>query len=316
VRIIFTGTSSFGIPILKLLIALQKNIVAVVTQPDRPAGRGKRMLASPIKILASQSGLYLCQPEDINADSAVQEIAGLHPDLIILVAYGQILSSKILQLPTQGCLNIHPSLLPKYKGPAPINWVLIKGEQETGVTFLFMNERIDAGDIILQKRIKILPEENFEQLSIRLAIESANLLEEVLLTIERGEYERFPQPKEKYFYARKINKDDCRIDWHQKAIEIYNLVRGLTPLPGVYTEFKDKRIKISETSLLVKIKINNNLSQQKPGTIVKLNKNGIMVLAGDGNYIVIKKLIPAGSKEMDASGFINGYHVEIGDSFN
>jgi len=316
VRIIFTGTSSFGIPILKLLIALQKNIVAVVTQPDRPAGRGKRMLASPIKILASQSGLYLCQPEDINADSAVQEIAGLYPDLIILVAYGQILSSKILQLPTQGCLNIHPSLLPKYKGPAPINWVLIKGEQETGVTFLFMNERIDAGDIILQKRIKILPEENFEQLSIRLAIESANLLEEVLLTIERGEYERFPQPKEKYFYARKINKDDCRIDWHQKAIEIYNLVRGLTPLPGVYTEFKDKRIKISETSLLVKIKINNNLSQQKPGTIVKLNKNGIMVLAGDGNYIVIKKLIPAGSKEMDASGFINGYHVEIGDSFN
>ena len=315
-RIIFTGTSSFGIPILKLLIALQKNIVAVVTQPDRPAGRGKRMLASPIKILASQSGLYLCQPEDINADSAVQEIAGLHPDLIILVAYGQILSSKILQLPTQGCLNIHPSLLPKYKGPAPINWVLIKGEQETGVTFLFMNERIDAGDIILQKRIKILPEENFEQLSIRLAIESANLLEEVLLTIERGEYERFPQPKEKYFYARKINKDDCRIDWHQKAIEIYNLVRGLTPLPGVYTEFKDKRIKISETSLLVKIKINNNLSQQKPGTIVKLNKNGIMVLAGDGNYIVIKKLIPASSKEMDASGFINGYHVEIGDSFN
>ena len=315
-RIIFTGTSSFGIPILKQLIALQKNIVAVVTQPDRPAGRGKRMLASPIKILASQSGLYLCQPEDINADSAVQEIAGLHPDLIILVAYGQILSSKILQLPTQGCLNIHPSLLPKYKGPAPINWVLIKGEQETGVTFLFMNERIDAGDIILQKRIKILPEENFEQLSIRLAIESANLLEEVLLTIERGEYERFPQPKEKYFYARKINKDDCRIDWHQKAIEIYNLVRGLTPLPGVYTEFKDKRIKISETSLLVKIKINNNLSQQKPGTIVKLNKNGIMVLAGDGNYIVIKKLIPAGSKEMDASGFINGYHVEIGDSFN
>jgi len=316
VRIIFTGTSSFGIPILKLLIALQKNIVAVVTQPDRPAGRGKRMLASPIKILASQSGLYLCQPEDINADSAVQEIAGLHPDLIILVAYGQILSSKILQLPTQGCLNIHPSLLPKYKGPAPINWVLIKGEQETGVTFLFMNERIDAGDIILQKRIKILPEENFEQLSIRLAIESANLLEEVLLTIERGEYERFPQPKEKYFYARKINKDDCRIDWHQKAIEIYNLVRGLTPLPGVYTEFKDKRIKISETSLLEKIKINNNLFQQKPGTIVKLNKNGIMVLAGDGNYIVIKKLIPAGSKEMDASGFINGYHVEIGDSFN
>lgn len=315
-RIIFTGTSSFGIPILKLLIALQKNIVAVVTQPDRPAGRGKRMLASPIKILASQSGLYLCQPEDINADSAVQEIAGLHPDLIILVAYGQILSSKILQLPTQGCLNIHPSLLPKYKGPAPINWVLIKGEQETGVTFLFMNERIDAGDIILQKRIKILPEENFEQLSIRLAIESANLLEEVLLTIERGEYERFPQPKEKYFYARKINKDDCRIDWHQKAIEIYNLVRGLTPLPGVYTEFKDKRIKISETSLLEKIKINNNLFQQKPGTIVKLNKNGIMVLAGDGNYIVIKKLIPAGSKEMDASGFINGYHVEIGDSFN
>ena len=174
-RIIFIGTSSFGVPVLERLIDLKKNIVAGITQPDRSGGRGKKVLPSPIKIKAFQAGLLLFQPENINTDNAIQKIKRLQPDLIILVAYGQILSGKILKIPTLGCLNIHPSLLPKYKGPAPINWTLIKGEEETGITYLFMNEKIDAGDIILQKKITILPEENFEHLSSRLAAESANL---------------------------------------------------------------------------------------------------------------------------------------------
>lgn len=315
-RIIFIGTSSFGVPILERLISLKKNIVAVVTQPDKPGGRGKKVLSSPIKIKASQAGLFLFQPENINTDSAIQEIKRLQPDLIILVAYGQILSGKILEIPTLGCLNIHPSLLPKYKGPAPINWTLIKGEEETGITFLFMNEKIDAGDIILQKKISILPEENFEHLSLRLAAESANLLEEVLSSIESGEYKRFPQQKEKYFYARKICKDDCCIDWNQKAIDIINLVRGLACLPGSFTEFKGRRIKISEASMVKNSDKSVDYSSQKPGTIVELSRIAIMVLAGDRRLVVIKKLIPAGSKEMDASAFINGYHIKVGDTFN
>ncbi len=315
-RIIFIGTSSFGVPILEKLVVLKKNIVAVITQPDRPGGRGKGILSSPIKVLASQLGLNIRQPEDINADHTIQEINCLHPDLIVLVAYGQILSSKILQIPVQGCLNIHPSLLPKYKGPAPINWTLIRGERETGITILFMNEKIDAGDIVLQKRIRILPDENYDQLSSRLAIKSAKLLEEALVAIEKGEYQRFPQPKGKYFYARKINNNDCRIGWNRSAKEIYNLVRGLTSLPGAYTEFQGRRIKICAVSLLEKTALNINSSGQKPGTIVKASKNGIIVLTGDDNFIVIKRLLPAGSKEMDALGFINGYHIKAGDSFN
>ncbi|MFZ2330735.1 MAG: methionyl-tRNA formyltransferase, partial [Atribacterota bacterium] len=316
VRIIFIGTSYFGVSILEKLISLKKDIVAVVTQPDRPGGRGKRLLSSPIKRLANRTGLKLFQPEDINSDSAALEIAMLNPDLIILVAYGQILTGKILQLPTVGCLNIHPSLLPRYRGPAPINWALIKGEKETGITFLFMNEKIDAGDIILQKRINILPEDNYDKLSSRLASESANLLEEVLYSLEKGQYQRIPQQNEKYFYARKINKDDCRIDWNSAAIDVYNLVRGLTTFPGSFTEFKGKRIKISEVSLTEKIELDSNYYSKKPGSIVKLSQAGIMVITGDGNLIALKRLIPAGSKEMDASEFINGYHIKVGDSFN
>ena len=315
-RIIFVGTSSFGVPVLERLISLKKNIVAVVTQPDRPAGRGKKILSSPVKIKASQAGLFLFQPENINTDNAIEEIKRLQPDLIILVAYGQILSGKILAIPTLGCLNIHPSLLPKYKGPAPINWTLIKGEEETGITFLFMNEKIDAGDIIFQKKISILPEENFEQLSSRLAAESANLLEGVLLSIEKGEYKRFPQHEEKYFYARKICKGDCCIDWNQKAIDIVNLVRGLACLPGSFTEFKGRRIKISEANTVENSDRSSNYSHQKPGTIVELGRTAIMVLAGDKKLVAITKLIPAGSKEMDASAFINGYHIKLGDLFN
>ncbi|MBP8718564.1 MAG: methionyl-tRNA formyltransferase [Candidatus Caldatribacteriota bacterium] len=315
-RIIFIGTSSFGVPILRKLISLLENVVAVITQPDRPAGRGKRVKASPIKELASQFGLYLFQPENINADDAIEEIAGLKPDLIILVAYGQILSGKILSIPVYGCLNIHPSLLPKYKGPAPIHWTLIKGEEETGISFLFMNEKIDAGDIICQKKIKILPEENFEQLEERLAEESAEMLEQVLSMIKKGEYQLTPQPKEKCFYARKLTKSDCRIDWGRTGREIFNLTRGLTYLPGAYTEFKGRRIKITKVNLLEKSVAEHNLIQQKPGTIIKVEKEGIQVLTGDNTIIVIKRLVPSGAKEMDVLEFINGYHPQIGDEFN
>jgi methionyl-tRNA formyltransferase len=315
-RIIFIGTSSFGVSILRKLITLPENVVAVITQPDRPAGRGKKVQASPIKELASQLGLYLFQPENINVDNAIKEIARLKPDLIILVAYGQILSAKILNIPAYGCLNIHPSLLPKYKGPAPIHWTLIRGEEETGISFLFINEKIDAGDIIYQKKIKILPEENFEQLEKRLAEESAEMLVEVLPMIKKGEYQLTPQPKEKCFYARKLTKSDCRINWNQNGIEIFNLIRGLTYLPGAYTEFKGRRIKITRVDLLEKLEENYNLDQKKPGTIIKVEKEGIQVLTGDNTLIVIKRLVPSGAREMDALGFINGYHPQIGDAFN
>ena len=314
-RIIFIGTSSFGNPVLKKLVSLKENIVAVITQPDRPSGRGKRIQPSPIKELALEHGLCLFQPENINAERPVQKIKELTPDLIILISYGQILSGGILNIPSQGCLNVHPSLLPKYKGSAPIQWALIHGEEETGITFLFMNEKIDAGDIILQKKIIILPEDNYQELSKRLAIESAEMIKEVLDKIKRRDYKKIPQPREKYFYARKINKSDCRINWDNRGMDIFNLIRGVAIIPGAYTEFKGKRIKITKALLITKEERILDLSGRKPGDIVMVDKGGIQVLTGDNSRVVIKRLILPGSKEMDISQFINGYQIKIGDQF-
>jgi len=318
-KIIFIGTSIFGIPILKKLISLNENVIAIVTQPDRPRGRGKKIKPSPIKEIALEYGLRIIQPENINDNQTIAQFKELKPDLIVLVAYGQILSAEVLGIPRIGCLNIHPSLLPKYKGPAPIQWTLIKGEEETGITFLFMNEKVDAGDIILQKRIKINPEENFKQLSKRLAIKSANMMEKILDKLKKGNYRKISQPDKKLFYARKLDKKDCRIDWNQKGSDIFNLIRGVTDIPGAYTEYKGKKIKITDASLFIlsgdsDIKLTED---KKPGDIVKFSKEGLYIATGiDDELILIKRLIVSGSKEMDVSQFINGYHIKTGDSFD
>ncbi|HKK83789.1 MAG TPA: methionyl-tRNA formyltransferase [Atribacterota bacterium] len=314
-RIIYVGTSSFGIPVLRKLISLGEDVVAVITQPDRPAGRGKKMHPSPIKEVALEYGLQLFQPENINSESAIEKIRKFEPELIILIAYGQIISGEILKIPPRGCLNVHPSLLPYYKGSAPIQWTIIQGEQETGISFLFMNEKIDAGDIILQKKTEIVPDENYQELSERLSIKSAEIMADVLDKIKKGDYKKIPQPRGKYFYARKINKIDCKINWNNRGVDILNLVRGIAYTPCAYTEFKGKRIKITKVFLLEPAEENREISERKPGDIVSVSKEGIQVLAGDHTRIVIKRLILPGSKEMDVSQFINGYQIRVGDSF-
>jgi methionyl-tRNA formyltransferase len=314
-RIIFVGTAAFGIPVLKKIILSREEIVAIITQPDRPAGRGKKIKASPIKEFVLGRNLPILQPENINSEDSIKKIKELAPDLIILIAYGQILSSEVLRIPTYGCLNVHPSLLPHYKGSAPIQWTIIRGEEETGISFLFMNEKIDAGDIILQKKIKILPEENCQQLSERLAEESAKMIPEVLNNVKEGNYDKIPQTHGKYFYARKINKLDCRINWNNRGIDIINLIRGIAYTPCACTEFKGKRIKITQASLIKNIERDQYIDQKNPGDIVGVSKKGILVLAGDGTCVKIKRLILPGSKEMEVSQFINGYSISIGDSF-
>jgi len=311
----FVGTSSFGIPVLKKIISSSEEIIAVITQPDRPAGRGKKLKASPIKEVALECGLNIFQPESINSEDSIKKIKELAPDLIVLIAYGQILSDDVLRIPDNGCLNVHPSLLPYYKGSAPIQWTIIRGERETGISFLFMNEKIDAGDIILQKKIEILPGENCQQLSTRLAEESARIIPEVLDNIRKGNYKKIPQPQGKFFYARKINKTDCKISWDNKGIDIINLIRGIAYIPCACTEFKGKRIKITSASLIENIENSQDISQKKPGDIIEVSKEGIMVLAGDSTCVLIKRLILPGSKEMNVSQFINGYCIKVGDSF-
>lgn len=315
-RIIFVGTSTFGIPVLKKIIVSEEEVVAIITQPDRPAGRGKRIKASPIKELALEYDLPIFQPENINSEDSIKKIKEFAPDLIILIAYGQILSGEVLRIPTYGCLNVHPSSLPYYKGSAPIQWTIIRGEEETGISFLFMNEKIDAGDIILQKKIKILPEENCQQLSERLAEESAKMIPEVLNNIKEGNYNKIPQPQGKYFYARKINKLDCRINWNNRGIDIINLIRGIAYTPCACTEFKGKRIKITQASLIENIERYHSIAQKNPGDIMEVSKEGIVVLTGDRTCVKIKRLILPGSKEMNVSQFINGYSISIEDSFD
>ena len=314
-RIIYIGTSSFGIPVLKKLLSDRENVAAVITQPDRPAGRGRKIQFSPVKEVALAEKLTLYQPPSINSKSAIRQIKSLSPDLILLIAYGQILSREVLGIPALGCLNVHPSLLPKYKGPAPIHWTLIRGETSTGISFLFMNEKIDAGDIILQKKVRIDPDETYQELSSRLATLSSEIISEVLEKIKKGDIQKIPQPRKKYFYARKLTKSDCRIDWTDKGNDIYNLIRGITYIPGAYTEFKGKRIKITRASLREKAGKKQEIGQGKPGEIVDVSKEGIAVLTGDRNRIIIKRLILPGKKEMDVSQFINGYHVQVGDAF-
>jgi methionyl-tRNA formyltransferase len=314
-RIIFVGTSAFGIPVLKKIILLGEQVIAVITQPDRPAGRGKKIKSSPIKEIAMEHDLPIFQPENINSEDSIRKIKRFAPDLIILIAYGQILSGEVLSIPTYGCLNVHPSLLPYYKGSAPIQWTIIRGEEETGISFLFMNEKIDAGDVVLQKKIKILPEENCQQLSKRLAEESAKMIPEVLNNVKKGNYNKIPQTQGKYFYARKINKLDCRINWNNKGIDIINLIRGVAYIPCACTEFKGKIIKITQASLIENADENQFISQKNPGDIVGVSKEGILVLTGDGTCVKIKQLILPGSKEMEVSQFINGYSISIGDSF-
>lgn len=314
-RIIFIGTSLFGIPVLKKLILSGEKIIAVVTQPDRPSGRGKRIQAPPIKEIALANNLALLQPENINDGHVIQKIKELKPDLMILVAYGQILSKEVLDIPTLGCLNIHPSLLPKYRGSAPIQWAIIRGETETGISFLFMNEKIDSGDIIAQKKVEILPEETFRELNQRLASKSAEMIEVILEKIKIGNFQKISQTQERYFYARKLNKMDCRIHWENDAVNIYNLIRGLSPVPGAYTEFKGKKIKIIKAALSKENGITRELDYGKPGYIVNVKKEGLFVLSGDYKQIIVQRLILSGSKEMDVSQFINGYHVNNSDYF-
>lgn len=315
VRIIFVGTAAFGVPVLKKLISLEEEIVTVITQPDRPAGRGKKLQPSPIKEAAMNAGLSLYQPESINSGDSVKKIKELSPDLIVLIAYGQILSRNVLGIPVQGCLNIHPSLLPYYKGSAPVQWTIIRGEKETGISFLFMSEKIDSGDIILQKKVNILPGENYLELSNRLSIQSAEMLPDILDSLKKGNYKKYSQAEGEYFYARKICKDDCRIDWSKTGKDIFNLIRGIAYIPCAYTEFKGKRIKITKASLVTLENTNHIKQSQRPGDIIDVSKKGIQVLTGDDDSIVIKRLILPGSKEMDVSQFINGYKITVEDSF-
>lgn len=234
-RIVFMGTPEFGVPSLKKLHDSGHEIVLVVTQPDRPAGRGRRVSRSAIKRAALDLKLPIAQPESVNADDFVAHLQEIRPDLIVVVAFGQILSEELLGVPSAGSVNLHASLLPRYRGVAPINWVIVKGEAETGVTTMFMARKVDAGEIILTRTTPIGDRETAGELSSRLSAMGAELLAETVELIARGEAPRRKQDPELASYARKLKKSDGEIDWAEPVVRVFDRIRGMTPWPGAYT---------------------------------------------------------------------------------
>lgn len=297
-KILFFGTPDFAVSSLKILIENKYEIVGVVTVPDKERGRGLKPEPSPIKKFASSNNLLVLQPENLKDENFLNQLQALQPDLGIVVAY-RILPRQVYSTPEYGTFNLHASLLPKYRGAAPIQWALINGEKVTGVTTFFLQDKVDTGNIILQKEIPIDDDDNFQTLHDKLAFIGAELVLQTVKLIETGNYQLKLQDDAQATLAPKINKEICRIDWKQPAIKIHNLVRGLSPIPAAFTMLSDKSIKIFRT------KITDEKSSNEPG-IIQIINDEILVNTID-QKISILELQPESRKKMSAKEFLLGY---------
>jgi len=303
-NIVFMGTPAFAVPSLEALIAEGYNVVGVVTQPDRPQGRKKVLTPTPVKEAALRHGLPVLQPHRMRTPEAVEELAALRPDLIVTAAYGQILPKAVLDLPKYGCLNVHGSLLPAYRGGAPIQRSIINGEKETGVTLMYMAEGLDTGDMIEKIVVPIEDEDNSGTMFEKLSLAGAKLLMEQLPLILNGTAKRVPQNDEKASYASNLSREDERIDWTASSLDIFNRVRGLVPFSGAFTLWNDEVFKIWSVA---KPTMTGSASATGvvPGTILELSEQGIEVKTGDGS-VWLTRVQPAGKKAMEAAEFIRG----------
>ena len=317
-KIVFMGTPDFAVPALRVLIRTHE-VKAVVTQPDKPVGRKAQLRPSPVKETALQAGIPVLQPEKIRNDTFIEELKKLAPDVIIVAAYGKIIPKEILDLPPYGCLNIHASLLPKYRGAAPIQWAILDGEPETGITIMQMNEGLDTGDMLAVSRVKILPDETGGSLFDKMAEEGARLLADTLSKLTGGELEPVPQPeKSPTAYARMIRKEDGRIDWKNDAVCIERQIRGLSPWPGTFTAVHQKTCKIWKASLAGEETnsaccgiIQTAAETEEPGTVLAADKRGVFVQTGNG-ILCITELQLEGKRRMDAADFLRGHALEAG----
>ncbi len=308
-RTIFFGTPEEAADILRSLLETKKEIVAVVTQPDRPKGRGLALESSPVKQVAQIFGLPIFQPEKLGDSVFERSISFLDPDIGIVVAYGKLIPKNILDIPKLGFFNLHASLLPRYRGAAPVQWALINGEKETGVTVFKLVEALDAGDMIAQEKIKIDPEDTAATLGEKLFAAGKKLLIEALDKIELGKIKFSRQDGSKATLAPKISKELGSINFKDSAKKTSRLVRGLTPHPGAYTFYKGKLLKIFKTE----IKSARESEHKEPGTVVELVKNiGFEVISSDKN-LLIKEVQPEGGRRMSAWDFVIGHRLKTGD---
>jgi methionyl-tRNA formyltransferase len=308
-RIAFMGTPEFGVPSLTKLHDSGHEIVLVVTQPDRPAGRGRKIARSAIKSAALELGLPIDQPESVNADDFVDRLRSLRPDLVVVVAFGQILSEELLAVPSMGSVNLHASLLPRYRGVAPINWAIAEGESETGVTTMFMARKVDAGEIILTRSTRIGERETAGELSGRLSQLGAEVLLETVELIERSDAPRIKQDPELATYARKLRKSDGEIDWTKPSRRVYDRIRGMTPWPGAYTWYRGRVLRVLRAA-----PGGEGERAGAPGEIVGIDRErGIEVAVADGTVLLLE-VQPEGKGAMSADAFARGYRPEVGSS--
>lgn len=298
------GSPEFAIPSLKAIYNADEKIEAVVTQPDRKKGRGLTLKSPPVKIEAERIGLPVYQPEMVREKGFITLIDSIKPDAIVVVAYGQILPEEILKVPKYGCINLHGSLLPKYRGAAPIQWAIIKGEKKTGVTTILMDKGMDTGDILLQEKIDVTPKDTAETLSERLSTIGAKLLLKTLMGLEGGIITPRPQDHSSATYAPLLKKEDGRIDWKKGAEEIKNQVRGMNPWPGAYTFLEGRLLKIWDVDMA-------ETKGGEPGRIIQADKGHLVVSTGKDS-LLIKELQLEGRSRTTSIAFLQGHKIKEG----
>ncbi len=305
-RILFMGTPDFAVPSLNALLNAQHEICGVFTQPDKPKNRGMKLQPPPVKVVALAHDIPVYQPAAVKDGTAMEIIRNLDPELIVVAAYGRILPNEILEYPKYGCINVHSSLLPKFRGAAPIHWAVVSGEEETGVTIMHMAQELDAGDIIDQARTPIDPDESVETVHDRLAEMGGSLLVDVVEKLNNGTAARIPQDGSKATYAPMLSRELSAIDWTQPAKAIHDKIRGLSPWPAASTDI------IHSTT--IKIFGSSNLGESTsaaPGTIVAAGKQGIEVACGDGKLLRITQLQAPGGKRMAAADYLRGHPLNL-----
>ncbi|MEN8143062.1 MAG: methionyl-tRNA formyltransferase [Thermodesulfobacteriota bacterium] len=304
-RIIFMGTPEFAVPSLQALLASRHEVVAVVTQPDRPRGRGRKLTPPPVKETALEAGLTVLQPTAIRTEEFLDELKSFQPDVIAVTAYGRILPGPLLNMPPMGTINVHGSLLPRYRGAAPVQWAILNGETETGITTMQMDEGLDTGDMLLHSSLAIESQDTAASMAVKLAAAGGSLLVETLDKLQAGKLEAVPQNKELATLAPPLSKEEGQIDWYEPALAISCRIRGLDPWPTAYTFLDGKRLRVFQPEIV------SQTDDEEPGTICKADNNGLLIATGL-EYLLVKEVQLEGSRRMAVGPFLQGHKLEPG----
>ena len=306
-RVLFLGTPEFALPTLEFLLDSSHSIVGVMTRPDRPLGRSGAAVPSPVKRSALERGLPTLQPARVNSEGTYRRVRERHPDVAVVVAFGRLLSPDFLAIPRHGCINLHASLLPAYRGAAPIQWAVARGERATGLTTMLMDAGLDTGDVLLQRTVSIHPEETAAELAGRLSSMGGPLVLETLAGLEAGTLTPRPQPADAVSFAPVLRKEDGRIDWRWDAARIANLVRGMQPWPVAHTALAEGSLRLFRAS-----PAGHGEQAAPPGTVIGLRDDAVLVACGEGGLLAVREVQPESHRRMSGQEAVNGRILRVG----